>query len=211
MFPKWTNKIPLYSLIGIAVLLTFIVFVFWFWLSPKHTDVGYAPEQPIPYSHKLHAGQLGIDCRYCHSNVEGSSHANIPSTETCMNCHRLIKIDSPHIKKIKESYDSGKPIAWVKVHMLPDYVYFNHARHIKAGVSCYSCHGRVDQMERVHQVQPLSMSWCLECHRAPEKHLRPDKFITKLDWVAEDQLKIGNEIKQAKQIRSREDCSTCHR
>lgn len=211
VFPKWTNRVPTFLLVGGLIFVSFVIFVFWYWLSPKHTDVGYMPVQPIPYSHKLHAGELGIDCRYCHFQIERSGPANIPSTETCMNCHKLIKTDSPHIKKIKESYDTGRPIAWVKVHMLPDYVYFNHSRHLKSGISCVSCHGRVDQMAVVHQVQPLSMSWCLECHRAPEKHLRPAKFITKLDWVSTDQLEMGRKIMAEKQIHPREDCSTCHR
>jgi hypothetical protein len=211
LFPKWTNKLPLYFTVGSFLFLCFIVFVFWYWFSPKNTDVGYMPKQPIPYSHKLHAGELGIDCRYCHTNVEKAGYANIPSTETCMNCHRVIKTDSPHIQKIKESYDTGKPIPWVKVHRLPDYVYFDHSRHINSGVSCVSCHGRIDKMEVVHQVQPLSMSWCLECHRNPDKNLRPKEFVTKLDWSSPDQLAIGHQIRETKHIRSREDCSTCHR
>jgi len=211
VFPKWVNKLPMVILTGTALVLSFVIFVFWYWFSPKHLDVGYSPKQPIPYSHKLHVSELGLDCRYCHTQVENSSHSNIPSTDTCMNCHTQIKTKSPHIMKLKESYVSNKPMQWVKVHKLPDHVYFNHSRHINAGVSCYSCHGRVDQMEVVHQVQPLSMSWCLECHRAPENHLRPKEFVTKLDWKADNQAEIGRQIKEAYKIHPGEDCNTCHR
>ena len=211
VFPKWVNKLPLYVLSGLALLVSFIVFVFWYWMSPKNLEVGYAPTQPVPYSHKLHVSELGLDCRYCHTQVENSSHSNIPNTETCMNCHTQIKADSPNIVKLKDSYVNNKPIEWVKVHKLPDYVYFNHSRHVTAGISCYSCHGRVDQMEVVHQVKPLSMSWCLECHRAPENHLRPREFVTKLDWKADNQVETGRQIKEAYKIQPGEDCSTCHR
>ena len=211
VFPKWVNRLPLFLAVGAALILSFVVFVFWYWMSPKNLEVGYAPKQPIPYSHKLHVSELGLDCRYCHTQVENSSVANIPNTQTCMNCHTAIKVDSPHIMKLKESYVNNKPIEWVKVHKLPDYVYFDHSRHVTAGISCYSCHGRVDQMEVVHQVKPLSMSWCLECHRAPENHLRPREFVTKLDWKAENQTEIGTQIKEAHKIRPGEDCSTCHR
>jgi hypothetical protein len=211
VFPKWVNKLPLYALSGVGLLLCLIIFVFWYWFSPKNLEVGYAPEQPIPYSHKLHVSELGLDCRYCHTQVENSSHSNIPSTDTCMNCHSQIKTQSPYVMKLKESYVNNKPMQWVKVHKLPDYVYFNHSRHVTAGISCYSCHGRVDQMETVHQVKPLSMSWCLECHRAPENHLRPREFVTKLDWKADNQLEVGMQIKEAYKIRPGEDCSTCHR
>lgn len=211
VFPKWVNKLPLYVLSGTGLLLCLIIFVFWYWFSPKNLEVGYAPVQPIPYSHKLHVSELGLDCRYCHTQVENSSQSNVPNTETCMNCHTQIKTQSPYIMKLKESYVNNKPMQWVRVHKLPDYVYFNHSRHVTAGISCYSCHGRVDQMETVHQVKPLSMSWCLECHRAPENHLRPREFVTKLDWKADNQLEIGRQIKEAYKIRPGEDCSTCHR
>ncbi len=211
IFPKWANSVPLYILIGLLLFLSFVTFVFWYWFSPKNLEVGYAPKQPIPYSHQLHVSQLGMDCRYCHVNVERSTAATVPATEVCMNCHNIIKKDSPHIAKLAESFKSGKPMQWVKVHVLPDYVYFDHSRHVGAGVSCVSCHGRIDQMKRVHQVEPLSMSWCLDCHRAPEKHLRPKKFVTKLDWKADDQLKMGLLLKAEHHINPGESCSVCHR
>ncbi len=211
LFPKWSNRLPFYFLVGFFGLILFLIFVFWYWLSPKHTDVGYQPKQPIPYSHRLHAGQLGIDCRYCHGNVEKSSSAGVPPTEICMNCHRVVKPNSPLIKKIHDSFQTGQPIRWVKVHALPDYVYFDHSRHVNSGVSCYDCHGRIDQMKEVHQVQPLSMSWCLDCHRNPDKHLRPKEFLTTLDWSSPNPEAVGRDIRQKNHIRPREDCSTCHR
>lgn len=211
LFPKWANRLPFFFISGSVLFLLFVIFLFWYVFSPKNLDVGYAPKQPIPFSHQLHAGELGIDCRYCHSTIEKSGHAALPNTETCMNCHKIIKADSPNIIKLRDSYANNKPIEWIQVHRLPDYAYFDHSAHLRAGVSCVSCHGRVDQMPVVHQVQPLSMSWCLECHRAPEKFLRPKEFITKLDWKAEDQLKLGLHLKEVNHIRPREDCNTCHR
>lgn len=130
--------------------------------------VGYAPSQPIPFSHELHAGKRKIQCLYCHSNVDKSPHANVPSTAVCMNCHRVVKVDSPYIKKIWESFEQNKPIQWVHVHVLPDFVYFNHSRHIQKGVSCEVCHGNVADMAKVEQRAPLSMGWCINCHRQPQ-------------------------------------------
>lgn len=129
---------------------------------------GYQPDQPIPYSHKLHAGQYKIDCKYCHTGTETSRHAAVPPLNVCMNCHMVVKTDSPWIKQLTEAYNSGKSVAWKKVHLLPDHVKFNHAPHIKAGKDCTTCHGQVAEMEKVQQVAPLSMGWCVNCHRQPE-------------------------------------------
>jgi len=212
VFPKWSNCVPLLLVISFFSFIFLTIFVFWYWMSPKHLEVGYEPTQPIPYSHRLHAGDLGIDCRYCHVNVEKGPAATVPPTEICMNCHKVVKTDSPHIMKLRESYATGKPMEWVKVHQLPDYVYFDHSRHVTSGVSCISCHGRVDQMDVVRQAQPMSMSWCLDCHRHPEKQLRPKDKVTQLSWVpSESQLEMGNRLKQEYHINPSEDCSTCHR
>lgn len=129
---------------------------------------GYEPDQPIPFSHKLHAGQYKIDCKYCHTGVDKSRHASVPSLNVCMNCHIVVKTDSPWIKKVSEAFYADKPIAWEKVHLLPDHVKFNHASHIKAGKDCTVCHGNVQEMEKIKQVQSLSMGWCVNCHRQPE-------------------------------------------
>ena len=129
---------------------------------------GYQPEQPIPYDHSVHVGKHNIQCQYCHSQVERSRHANIPSLATCMNCHMQVKTDSPHIQKLRDAYDAGKSIEWKRVHMLPDHVMFNHSAHVAKGVNCQTCHGEVEKMQKVYQYSDLSMGWCISCHRQPE-------------------------------------------
>ena len=179
---------------------------------PNVINPGYTPQQPVPYSHKLHAGNLGMDCRYCHSTVEKSAFAALPASETCMNCHVRVKPQSPQLTLVRESYLTGKPVEWLKVHKLPDYVYFNHQAHVTAGVSCVSCHGRVDQMIEVKQVSPLTMAWCLDCHRNPAPNVRPPELVTKLDWQPDrDPAEIGRELIQAKKISPPQNCSGCHR
>ncbi len=210
VFPKWTNRVLITFGVPLAVLSGLAAFALFYWGSPRHTDVGYSPKQPIAFSHRLHAGDLQIDCRYCHKDVEKSARANLPTTETCLNCHKTIKPDSPEIAKIKKSFDMKEPIHWVKVHRLPDYTYFDHSRHVNSGVSCVSCHGRVDQMNVVHQTEPLSMAWCLDCHRAPEKHLRPKELVTKLGWKSTNQLAQGLALKEMHRINPGQDCSLCH-
>src|SRR5262245_22394511 len=146
-FPRWSNKVlPMALLFGVAPGAATVVGGFWYYVTNKHIEVGYEPVQPIEYSHKLHAGDLGIDCRYCHSTVERSGFAQVPPTETCMNCHAKVRTDSVRLLGVRESYATDQPIPWIKVHNLPDYVYFDHSAHLNAGVGCASCHGRVDQM-----------------------------------------------------------------
>src|SRR3954463_1581620 len=142
------------------VILGGVAYVF-----PSASNEGYAPDQPIPFSHKLHAGTNKIPCAYCHSGVEKSRHATIPSLNVCMNCHSVVKTDSPYIKQVTQAYKEGKPIEWIRVHELPDYVYFPHKRHVARGVTCETCHGDVKTMERVEQHGALTMGWCMECHR----------------------------------------------
>ena len=209
LFPKWTNLLPALATVAAIVGAPVLVFVVWYYFSPWNTDVGYAPNQPVPYSHKLHAGLFGMDCRYCHQNVERGPHATIPSNATCMNCHRLIRPDSTALQPIREAAVTGEPIRWVKVHMLPDYAYFDHSAHVNAGVGCKSCHGRIDQMEVVRQSQPLSMGWCLECHRNPEKHIRPVDQITNMAYVHDETKAI--ELIEQKNIKPPTHCSACHR
>tara|TARA_B100000427_G_scaffold103252_1_gene85374 strand:- start:30999 stop:31697 length:699 start_codon:yes stop_codon:yes gene_type:complete len=212
VFPKWVNKVPAIIAVSVVGILMFVVHLFWYWLSPNHLEIGYEPEQPIPYSHRFHAGELGIDCRYCHYNVETQAHANIPSAELCLNCHSQIKQDSPFIKDIKEHYDSNTPIEWVNVHMLPEYAYFDHSRHVNSGVSCVQCHGRVDQMEVVQQVESLSMSWCLDCHRNPEPNIWPKEHVTNLSWESdEDPLEMGKRLVEEYHLNPKIECSVCHR
>jgi hypothetical protein len=196
----------------LGILPLYLVILVWYGASPRTTDVGYAPVQPIPYSHALHAGQLGIDCRYCHNTVEVAAHAAIPPTQTCMNCHAKIRTTSPKLVALRESYTTGMPIPWVKVHDLPDYAYFNHSAHVRRGVGCVECHGRVDKMEVVYQAQPLSMGWCLDCHRNPEPRLRPVDQVTNMAWQPEgDRAELGRKLRAALNLNPSQDCSTCHR
>ena len=187
------------------------MFFFWYYGSPKYTDVGYQPDQPIDYSHKFHVGTLGLDCRYCHNFVETSHEANIPPTTTCMNCHKNIRKESSDLTLLKNSYNNDTPIEWIKVHMLPDYAYFDHSVHLNSGIGCVSCHGRVDQMEKVKQVEPLSMSWCLDCHRSPDNNLRPISEITNMEWESSQDSNWLKEFKNKHKISPPQDCSACHR
>ena len=212
IFPQWTNKLPIILIFIITGILLAVVGFFWYFGSPKYTDVGYRPRQPVPYSHKLHAGDLGMDCRYCHNFVEVSAKANIPPTQTCMNCHTLIKTGSEKLSVVRESWSNNKPIEWIRVHKLPDYVFFNHSIHLHAGIGCQSCHGTVTEMEEIMQVEPLSMGWCLTCHRSPDMYLRAVSDITSMKWIpAADQLEFARKAKQEKNIAPPVECSGCHR
>jgi len=192
IFPKWSNDTPKMAAGGAVALLGAVSFAMYWWASPRHTDVGYAPKQPIEYSHELHAGKLGMDCRYCHNYVERGPHAGVPSTQTCMNCHAQVKPKSPKLVALHESWASGESIRWKKIHKIPDFAYFDHSAHLgvgvgdnRAAIGCATCHGRIDQMEVVRQVQPLSMGWCLECHSNPAPNLRPVSAITAMGWTAD--------------------------
>ncbi len=211
IFARKVNALPHLSLV--AVLLSGIVSVafVWYYFSPEYTDVGYAPEQPVPYSHRVHVDQLGMDCRYCHSAVESADVANIPSTETCMNCHTIVRPQSIALLPVRDSFSSGESIPWVKVHSLPDYVQFSHAVHLDAGVGCETCHGRVDQMDVVRLEEPLSMGWCLECHREPELYLRPTGEVTTMGYVhSGDHIQRNLERIGAEAIQPPTNCSACH-
>ncbi|MDP1560039.1 MAG: cytochrome c3 family protein [Pirellulaceae bacterium] len=217
-FPRWANYlVPTAILLAIGIL-TYLPLLWSVGFSAQTTSVGYEPVQPLPFSHKVHAGDLQIDCRYCHTTVERAAYAAIPATEVCMNCHAAIKSDSDLLKNVRDSYGSGTPIHWIKVHDLPDFVFFDHSAHVNRGVGCVSCHGRVDQMEVVHQSAPLSMGWCLECHRQPEARLRPREAVTDMEWSAADEdlsaKGLGQQLMQDYHIRSPEfmtSCSVCHR
>jgi hypothetical protein len=222
-FPGWVNKaVPLG---GVALLLAtvYVVSVGAYGTAPETTNVGYSPVQPVPFSHKVHVGQLKMDCRYCHTTVDRAAHAAVPATETCVNCHAAANPDgtvansavytnSRKLLPVRQSQATGEPIPWERVHDLPDYVYFDHRAHVNRGVSCVSCHGRIDKMEQVYQAEPLSMSWCLDCHRNPEPHLRPQEYITQLDWEPEEDPELlGARIREQLDINPSTNCSTCHR
>ena len=223
VFPRWVNYLlPLVILAAIGGA-TYVPLLAYLAGSPYTTAVGYEPVQPVPFSHKLHAGELGMDCRYCHSTVEKAAFAAVPPTQTCMNCHATIKTDSAKLALIRESHATGLAVPWKKVHDLPDYAYFNHSIHVNKGVGCVTCHGRVDKMEVVKQVQPLSMAWCLECHREPEKFLRPREEVTNMAWavpmaenqtVDQAQVSLGKELKEKYNVHDKTymtGCYTCHR
>lgn len=231
IFPPWTNMLPVLSVGAVVMGVVGAIAGVWFYFSPKHTDVGYAPEQPIPYSHQLHAGEMAMDCRYCHVNVERTLTASVPPTQVCMNCHAQVKKDSPMLAPLRDSWVTGKPVPWLRVHKSPDYVYFDHSRHVTRGVGCVECHGRIDQMVTVRQEQPLSMGWCLECHRDPASHLRPTKdypdlglkavAATQMDWPKTEDLagrpleqfraEIGKQLVEREKIAPPTECSRCHR
>ncbi len=212
VFPKWTNGLREASAVmAIGGLLYAVVLVTGVF-SPKNSAVGYAPEQPVPYSHAMHAGKMAIDCRYCHTTVETTAKANIPPTATCMNCHATVRTESPKLELVRKSAESGEAVKWVRIHDLPDFVYFNHAGHIQSGVGCISCHGRVDRMEVVEQVAPLNMGWCLECHRDPAPNIRPVEFVTDMEWKPEgDPRELGARLMAERGIAPSTDCATCHR
>ena len=214
-FPRWTNlALPAIVIAGSTAPLYFAIVVAY-GFSPQAIDVGYMPEQPIPFSHKLHAGELGVDCRYCHNTVENTQHAAIPPTETCMNCHAQIHPQSENLQPLFESYATGMPIEWVRVHDLPQYTYFNHSAHVTRGVSCVECHGRVDTMEVVFQHETLSMGWCLDCHRNPVPHVRNPDLVTQLDWgldmTAAERIADSESWLAINNLNPSQDCSTCHR
>lgn len=211
IFPKKVNKYPVLTLSAAMLGGILLVGFIWYYFSPEYTDQGYAPDQPVSYSHQVHVDKIGLDCQYCHTNVATSKHANVPATETCMNCHSQVRTESPALEKVRESWSSGKPVEWVNVHMLPDYAHFTHSRHVNAGVGCETCHGRVDQMEVVKQTEPLSMSWCLECHRNPEEKLRPPSEVTTMGWEsAPDQVEQNLRRIKEEGISPPTNCSGCH-
>ena len=213
LFPRWSNLLlPAIMLAG-ATVPVYAIFFVAYGFSPKTLEVGYQPEQPVPFSHALHAGELGMDCRYCHTSVEKAAHASVPPTQTCMNCHSQVRPESPKLAKVKESYATGLPVEWTRIHKLPDFAYFDHSAHVNRGVGCVSCHGRIDTMEVVYQKSPLSMGWCLDCHRNPDINLRPIDQITNLSFDYATDLTEAQrlEIKNKYHIAPSEDCSTCHR
>src|SRR4051812_27358998 len=185
VFPRWSNTITLLVLLFLAVFPVYAIALVGYGLDPVTLNVGYQPVQPVPYSHALHVGQLGMDCRYCHNTIENAAFAAIPPTETCMNCHKTIRATSDKLRPVRDSWATGQPIKWVKIHDLPDYVFFNHAAHVNAAISCVECHGNINHMDVVSQVQPLNMAWCVQCHRDPAGRIRPRDKVTQLDWVPE--------------------------
>jgi hypothetical protein len=213
IFHHSTNTLAKFSIFGAVFAMAGGL---WLMLevnrSPYVTNAGVAKEQPVPFSHAHHVGGIGIDCRYCHTSVEKSATAGIPPTKTCMNCHVQIWNQSPTLEPVRASFRSGQSIEWVKVNDLPDFVYFNHSAHVNKGVGCTTCHGRVDKMPLMWQEKSLQMEWCLECHRAPEKFVRPKGQVFNVAWEPPaNQLEEGRKLVQEYKIHTRTSCSTCHR
>ena len=179
-----------------------------------HPAIGAPVEQPVPFSHAHHVGDVGLDCRYCHASVEQSAFAGIPPTHTCMTCHSQLFTEQPMLAPVVRSFRSGESLRWNRIHDLPDFVYFNHSIHIAKGVGCVTCHGQVDRMPLTWRVAPLEMQWCLDCHRAPEKYVRPLEHVFDLAWKpTESQRVLGARLVKAYRIHEATlaDCSTCHR
>ena len=216
IFHRSTNTISRVSLFGAVFFLAFLGWLFGaIQRSPYVTQEGVAREQPVQFSHQHHVGAIGIDCRYCHTTVETSAFAGIPPTKTCMNCHSQIWATSPILEPVRESFRTDKSLEWTRVHDLPDFAYFNHSIHVAKGVGCETCHGRVDRMPLMWQASSLQMEWCLECHREPERFVRPREEIFTMGWVPpKDQLELGRELVTKYGIRTSfelTNCSTCHR
>lgn len=211
-FPRWVNSLRPHLTAAAVLGPVFVIALIYLAFSPQTTAVGYRPVQPVPYSHLLHAGELGIDCRYCHTAVERTAAAGVPPTSVCMNCHARIKGGSDLLRPVRDSYESGLPVRWMRIHDLPDYSYFHHGAHVARGVGCESCHGRIDRMEVVAQREGLNMAWCLGCHRDPDPNLRaPAEAVTMGYAPGEDRREMGRRLRAARDINPSTDCSTCHR
>ncbi len=216
IFHPSTNTISRVSIFGAVFLIAALL---WMLLAIQRssyvTAEGVPHEQPVPFSHQHHVGGLGIDCRYCHTSVEKSSFAGIPATEICMNCHSQIWTGAEMLRPVLDSFRTGVPIRWVRVHSLPDFTFFDHSIHVNKGVGCVTCHGRVDQMPLMWQARSLQMEWCLECHRNPAAFLRPKEFIFSMDWQpTEDNAGLGQQLMEEYGIERTEhltSCSVCHR
>lgn len=213
LFPRWANaafRIFLATLVA-SLLAVPTFFIAWA-RTPYSTGASDPAAQPVLFDHRHHTRDDGIDCRYCHDGVERSSYAGVPSTELCMNCHGQVWNQAPAVSLVRASFFSGKPIAWQRVNSLPDFVFFNHSVHVRRNVGCVSCHGRVDLMGQVYMPEAMTMRWCLDCHRAPEKHLRPADRIADMEWApARPQREVGLQIKAEDHIAPPTNCSGCHR
>lgn len=214
IFPKWVNYVPVKVIIALLIITSTIIIGITYYFSPQYHRVGYAPTQPVSFSHEFHSGTLAIDCRYCHTYVDRSSHSNVPGASVCMSCHSMVLKDDERLSLVRESYNDDKPIPWVRIHKLPDYVYFNHAVHVNRGVSCVECHGKVNEMEVVYHAKELSMGWCLECHRNPEEFIRPIDKVYDLDWERPDNIEGEKDLIALVHdwgVNPPQSCSGCHR
>jgi hypothetical protein len=213
LFRRYTNTLAPATIVAVLGLLGAVAWgMHAIIFSPYATEVGQPVDQVVPFSHQHHVAGLGIDCRYCHTGVEKSAFAGLPATETCMTCHSQVWRDAPILAPVRQSWETGQPLQWNRVHNLPDYVYFDHSIHVQKGVGCISCHGHVDRMPLMTKQQTLYMRWCLDCHQAPEGHLRPasEVFVMKDVNTSAD---AGAALAKAAAIEKThlQDCSVCHR
>ena len=213
IFPPSANSYARGSIVALVILLASLGLTLdRLSRSPYMTRAETVREQPVQFSHQHHAGGLGIDCRYCHTSVEEAAFAGIPPTKTCMNCHSQIFANSPFLEPVRESFRSGRSIRWTRVHDLPDFAYFDHSIHVHKGVGCTTCHGPVDRMPLIWQSASLQMEWCLECHRAPERYVRPRRDVFRVDYAPpSNQLELGEQLVAEYGIEKLTSCSTCHR
>ncbi|MGD2074956.1 MAG: cytochrome c3 family protein [Gammaproteobacteria bacterium] len=213
IFQRGTDLVVRLAALGVLMVLVTGVLV-WHGSLASQARLRQPVEQPVPFSHKHHVGEVGLDCRYCHTSVENSSFAGIPPTHTCMTCHSRLFTGAAMLKPVRDSLSRDRPLHWKAVHDLPDFVYFDHSVHVRQGVGCVTCHGRVDHMPLTYRTQPLTMRWCLDCHRNPERYLRPREHVFDMDWQPSgDQLALGRRLLDTYHIRTERltDCSVCHR
>jgi hypothetical protein len=213
VFRRSSNTLARVSIVVVVLLLGGTIgLILGLDRSAYVTEVSIAKEQPIQFSHAHHAGELGIHCAYCHSTVEVSNFAGIPPTHTCMSCHSQIWLNSDFLEPVRASYRTGRSIEWNRIHDLPQFVYFDHSIHVNKGIGCASCHGRVDHMNQIYKVNTLQMQWCLDCHRAPEKHIRPRSEIYNMAYEQPpDQEEVGRKLLAEYKVQKLLDCYTCHR
>jgi hypothetical protein len=213
VFSRWMNVISRVTIFGAVFFIAGAIWLLCLLVrSPYMTEAGVIREQPVPFSHKHHVGDVGLDCRYCHTSVENSKFAGIPATEVCMNCHSQLFTQSAMLEPVRASYRTGKPLKWTRVHNVPDYVYFDHSIHVHKGIACESCHGRVDKMPLTWREHTLLMEWCLDCHREPQKHVRPLDQVFVMDWQPPaNREALSRDLIVKHHIESKTDCTICHR
>lgn len=213
LFRRSANTVAKVSIVAAVVLLgTFLTVGYTVDRGPWMTFVGTVRDQPVPFSHKHHVQDDGIDCRYCHTSVETSQFAGIPATEVCMSCHSQVWSNASVLEPIRRSWATGESLEWTRVHDLPDFVFFDHSIHVSKGIGCSTCHGRIDRMPLTYRVNTLYMEWCLECHRQPEKYVRPrDQVFNMAYEPPANQLELGRKLVAEHKIHKLTDCVTCHR
>lgn len=213
IFHPSTNTFSRFSIFGLVFILAVIGWILYMLVESSYvTQVDVVRDQPVKFSHEHHVGGLGIDCRFCHTSVEDSSFAGIPPTETCMACHQIIWNDSPKLALVRESFRTGEPLHWTRVHDVPDFVYFDHSIHVAKGIGCATCHGPVQEMPLTWRNESLYMKWCLECHRNPEQFVRPREEVFNMEWTPPaDDPGLGERLVKQYNIQKLTNCSVCHR